>query len=165
MNKKLADLSPRHAMDLTQVLLFRMTLRELEAATKVSISEMRRWHGLGILSFDPDNAVEVDDRRRIEVEFIAGLFRSGLTDEWVNKVLTGLPKPFCYHSDETFYSFAYDTWITLPVPDPEEIFEQYLADLAEDEDWDTLASLNTRILELVIGELHNSQSALAGDEP
>jgi hypothetical protein len=154
MNDKLADLSPRHAMSLDQGLLFKMTLEELEATTEVSAKEMLQWHERGLLSFGPHEEVDFDDRHRVEVEFIAGLVRSGLTAAWIDKVLSHLPKPYCYDSARTFYSFAHKTWITLPeIPDPEEVVKQYLIDLAEDEEWETLENLKGRILELLPQEV------------
>ncbi|MCE5264843.1 MAG: hypothetical protein LLG97_15095 [Deltaproteobacteria bacterium] len=111
-------LSPRHSLALFQPTLFRMNPEEFTAHTGVSLDEMRLWNEKGWLSFDPFQIDEFDERERQEVLFIRALARSGLSYAMVNNLLFGLKKPFCYDPEETFYSFAKDSWVTLPKEQP-----------------------------------------------
>ena len=107
-------LSPRHSLALFQPTLFRMTPEELTAKTGVSLDEMKLWHEKGWLSFDPQAFDEYDERERLEVIFIKALARSGMAYAMVDNLLFRLKKPFCYDPEETFYSFANDSWVTVP---------------------------------------------------
>jgi len=138
MKNNLTNLSPRQDSSLQQPTLFRLKLAEFESAVKISATDMLQWHLNGFLSFNPYKETDFDECHRIEVEFLAGLMRSGLDDEKIDKMLAQLPKPYCYNPQDTFYSFAHDSWITLPVPDPEEVIEKYLSDLFDDEDWNNI---------------------------
>jgi len=146
MNEPLADLPPRHALALTQNCLFTMGLDEFEASAQVSGDEMQRWRERGFLSFDPRVVVAFDDRHRIEVEFIAALVRSGLGDAWIEEILGGLRKPYCYNPAQTFYSFSHRRWITLPpAQKAQEVIIHQLATLARAEEWIVLRDLRDRI--------------------
>jgi|WetSurMetagenome_2_1015567.scaffolds.fasta_scaffold366257_2 hypothetical protein len=107
-------LSPRHSLALFQPSLFRMTPEEFAANTSVSLDEMKLWNEKGWLSFDPFIINEFDERERLEVLFIKALAHSGLSYAMINNLLFGLKKPFCYDPEETFFSFAKESWITLP---------------------------------------------------
>ena len=153
MNDPLAHMPPRHASALAQATLFRVHLAMFEIQTQVSADEMQRWHERGLLSFDPHETAEFDERHRLEVTFLAGLVRSGLPDAWIDRVLDGLPKPYCYDPHETFYSFTGGCWVTLPAePDHQDVTDQYLRDLADAEDWEALQALRACIDDLLTPE-------------
>ena len=160
MSHDVASLPPRHAMALRQGTLFTIALEELEAATRVSRDEMRRWQDRGLLSFDPLAVERFDERHRIEIEFVNGLVRCGLPDAWIGRLLENLPKPYCYDPNCTFYSFVHGRWVTLPpAPPPEEVVQGYLDDLAGAEDWATLHEIQERVAELLESEAEDTHDA------
>ena len=63
----------------------------------------------------------------------------------ISRILQSLQKPYRYDPSETFLSFVENRWIGLPIPDPADITARYLAELVEDEDWDTLNALHVQI--------------------
>jgi hypothetical protein len=114
---------------------------------QVSTDEMNSWFHKKWLSFDPSATTEYSERERVEVRFVRGLARSGLSDAMISRVLSaGLQRPYCYDSDTTFFSFVQDRWISLPPErDPADVTAEYIDELAGTEDWDTLRELQTRI--------------------
>lgn len=80
----------------------------------VSADEMGTWHRKGWLSFNPLTLAQYDEKERIEVQFIKGLTRSGLSDAMINRMLSSLEKPYCYDPSTTFFSFVENRWISLP---------------------------------------------------
>jgi len=136
-----------------------MSIDEFEVRTKTSGDEMRRWHKRGLISFDPDCGTEFDDRHQIEVEFVAALLRSGLGDAWIERILEHLPKPYCYSTGQTFYSFAHGQWVTIPPErDVDDIINEHLDELAEAKDWAGLRDLCKRIEDLIpTEEMHEQE--------
>jgi hypothetical protein len=108
---------------------------------------MRLWHERAWLSFEPSGLIQFTQTDRLEVQFLRGLARSGLSDAMITRLLnTGLEKPYCYDPAETFFSFFMNTWISLPPePDPEEVADAYVDGLIRDEDWDALRQFQARI--------------------
>lgn len=154
----LARFCARHAEALVQRSLFTMNLEELESTTKVSADEMRRWRDQGFLAFDPREVTAFDERHRVELEFVAAVVRSGLGDAWVESLLAQLRKPYCYDPNQTFYSFSHRRWVTLPPQkDTEELIDQYLAELADGENWSTLRELRDRIEDMLPHEEGDEQ--------
>jgi hypothetical protein len=132
-------LSPRHSLALFQPTLFRMTPEEFTANTSVSLDEMKVWNEKGWLSFDPFTIDEYDERERLEVLFIKALAHSGLSYAMINNLLFGLKKPFCYDPEETFFSFAKESWVTLPKePAGAEMAREEINAFARNEVWDEL---------------------------
>ena len=143
-------LSPRHSLVLNQPTLFRMSTDEFTAHTGVSLDEMNQWNEKGWLSFDPDMIKNYDERERLEVRFIKALARYGLGYAMIDRLLSGLKKPYCYDPETTFYSFAKEAWITLPKePDRAETAHEGIEALIENEAWDELAALKERISEVI----------------
>jgi DNA-binding protein Fis len=107
---------------------------------------MRRWHAAGWLSFDPDKGGIYDDAHYIEVLFIRALARFGFSDAMINRLLTGLEKPYCYDPGQTFYSFSRQGWVTMP-PEPE--YEDLVTDgieaMIHEEQWSELEAIRDRI--------------------
>jgi hypothetical protein len=132
-------LSPRHALAYFQPTLFRKTLKEFTAHTNVSLDEMKLWNEKGWLSFDPYLIDEFDERERMEVLFIKALAHFGLSCAKIDNLLFGLKKPFCYDPEETFFSFAKGSWITLPKePDRDERAKESMKAFTRNEIWDEL---------------------------
>jgi len=133
------------------------SIAAFEMETAVSADEMKRWHDKEWLSFDPSALGEFDEAQWIEVEFVKGLVRSGLSDEWIGKLLSKLERPYCYAPKNTFYSFAVQSWKTMPgIPEPEEVIEEsldsYLQDLADSEDRERLLEIRGTIDDLLEGK-------------
>ena len=130
------------------------SIAAFETETAVSADEMKRWQDKEWLSFDPSALGEFDEAQWIEVEFIKGLVRSGLSDEWIGKLLSKLEKPYCYDPKKTLYSFAKQSWKTMPrIPEYEEVIEEsldsYLQGLAEAEDQERLLEIRGTIDDLL----------------
>jgi hypothetical protein len=112
----------------------------------VSADEMGSWHDKGWLSFDPKTLTEYCQKERVEVLFIKGLTRSGLSDALISRTLSSLEKPYCYDPSTTFFSFVDDIWISLPPePDAKDMTSKYLAELVESQDWDALRKLQSEV--------------------
>ena len=101
-------LSPRHSEALLQSTFFKQTPDVFAAETSVSLDEMKRWYEAGWLSFDPAVVNEYDERESVEVQFVKAVVRFGLSDAMIHKILSTLNKPYCYNTNETFYSFERD---------------------------------------------------------
>lgn len=126
------------------------SIGDFETETGVVSEEMTRWHNNGWLSFDPSITTEFDEPHWVEVEFVKGIIRAGLSDEWINALLSKLRMPYCYDSKRTFYSFTDQSWKTVPrIPEPEEVIEEsldsYLQDLADAEEWERLWEIKEAI--------------------
>lgn len=116
-----------------------MNPEEFIARTTVSLDEMKLWHERGWLSFDPCTIDEYDEREWMEVRFIRAMARFGLSCAMIDNLLFGLKRPFCYDPEETFYSFADESWITLPKkPDRTETTLIGIQAFARNEAWDEL---------------------------
>jgi hypothetical protein len=82
---------------------------------QVSVDEMNSWFHKNWLSFDPSATTEYSERERIEVLFVRGLARSGLSDAMVSRIFSaGLERRYCYDSDTTFFSFVQNRCISIP---------------------------------------------------
>lgn len=144
------ELSPRHSRSVHQPSLFRCSPEEFVAELLISIEEMNTWRHRGWLSFDPNTMIEYDQKERVEIEFIKGLARSGLSHAMIDRILTGLQKPYCYEPSTTFFSFVEHRWISLPVePDPSAVTEEYIEELIRAKEVDTLRELQRKISEAV----------------
>lgn len=146
-------LFPQHSLDLKQPSLFRMTPDEFTSHTRVSLDEMSRWKEKGWLAFDPYTIKDYDERERKEVLFIRALSRFGLSDAMIDRLLSGLEKPYCYNTTTTFFSFATESWITLPKePDRAEMASECIEALIETKTWDLLTDLKERISKAIAEE-------------
>jgi hypothetical protein len=128
------------------MMLFPPTQEEFIAEMFVSADEMGSWYRKGWLSFDPLTLANYDEQERVEVLFIKGLTRSGLSDAMIDRMLSGLKKPYCYDPSTTFFSFVENRWISLPPEqDRADVTSEYLDGLVEAQDWDALRELQNRI--------------------
>jgi hypothetical protein len=140
------ELLPRHASGIWQQSLFPSTQEQFSAETFVSADEMGAWKRKDWLSFDPLAIARYDQKERVEVLFIKGMTRSGLSDAMIDRLLSGLEKPYCYDPSTTFFSFLENRWISLPPEqDPAEVAKIYLDELVDTQDWDTLREMQSRI--------------------
>ncbi len=137
------ELAPQHYS--AQLTLFSLTREEFSAEMFVATDEMELWHRKGWLSFNPVAVDRYDDPEKIEVLFVKGMARSGLSDATISRILQTLPKPYRYDQARTFFSFLDNRWISLPIPDASDITARHITELFEDEDWDTLQALQVRI--------------------
>ena len=143
-------LSPRHSEAKLQRTFFTQSPDEFLTEMGVSVDEMNQWRAKGWLSFDPDTIKKYDETERIEVMFIKALARFGLSDAMVNRLLSGLDKPYCYDPRTTFFSFIQESWVTLPAkPDPNDTVSEGIEALIENEEWDELRPLKDRISEAI----------------
>ncbi|MBZ2178821.1 MAG: hypothetical protein K7J47_14045 [Acidobacteria bacterium] len=121
---------------------------ELTATFVVSLDEMTAWHSKQWLSFDPSLMTEFHEEHKLEVDFIKGVARSGLSDAYITRLLSaGLEKPYCYDPRHTAFSFARYRWVGVPLPhwDPSVVVDEYVDDLARSESWEELKDLQQRI--------------------
>lgn len=140
------ELAPRHSGALYQATLFPSTHEQFIAEAFVSADEMGSWHRKGWLSFDPLTLAQYDEKDRVEVLFIKGLTRSGLSDAMIDRILSSLEKPYCYNPSTTFFSFVENRWISLPPErDQADVTSEYLDELIETQDWDSLRERQGKI--------------------
>jgi hypothetical protein len=140
------ELAPRHSGALYQGTLFPRAQEQFIAEAFVSADEMGAWHRKGWLSFDPMTVAYYDEKERVEVLFIRGLARSGLSDAMIDRMLSSLDKPYCYGPSTTFFSFVENRWISLPPDrDQADMTSEYLDGLVETQDWDSLRELQGKI--------------------
>jgi len=140
------ELAPRHSGALCQGSLFVSTREEFIAKVFASVDEMSSWRLKGWLSFDPLTLAQYDEKERVEVQFIEGLARSGLSNAMIDRMLSNLEKPYCYDSSTTFFSFVENRWIGLPpAQDPAEVTREYLNELVVNQDWGALRELHNEI--------------------
>src|SRR5438552_1468778 len=140
------DLAPRHCGALYQEALFISTLEEFIAEISVSEDELCSWHRKRWLSFNILTLAQYDEREHVEVHFIKGLARSGLSDAMMSRMLSSLEKPYCYDPSKTFFSFVENRWIGLPrEQDHADVVIDYLHELVETQDWRALRELRTKI--------------------
>jgi hypothetical protein len=143
---KIEELAPQHSGALYQATLFPSAPEHFIAEAFVSADEMGAWHRNGWLSFDPLTVAQYDEKERVEVLFIKGLARSGLSDAMIDRTLSSLDKPYCYGPSTTFFSFAENRWISLPPErDQADVTSEYLDELIETQDWDSLRELHGKI--------------------
>jgi len=82
------------------------------------------------------------------VLFIKALARFGLSDTMVERLLSGLEKPYCYDPSTTVYSFAEGAWRYLPLErDPADVTQEHINNLIEEGEWDILWDLREQISE------------------
>jgi hypothetical protein len=150
------DLEPHHSSD--QLSLFSSSRDEFAAEVLVSCDEMSAWHQKNWLSFDPLTMTEFNEPERMEVLFLKALAHSGLSDSYIERLLSaGLRKPYRYDPGETFFSFADFHWITIPPePDPAAIAVEYIEDLADQKEWDELREFQKKIAAVLAGEEPNA---------
>jgi hypothetical protein len=145
---RIEELAPQHSGALYQATLFPSTHEQFIAEAFVSADEMRLWHRKGWLSFDPLTVAHYDEKERVEALFIKGITRSGLSDAMIDRVLSGLDKPYCYDPSTTFFSFVGNRWISLPPErDQADVTSEYLDELIEAQDWESLRELQSKISE------------------
>jgi len=83
------------------------------ALAGVSLDELRRWHDLEWLSFDPTGMDTLPHPQWHEIIFIRNLARSGLTHAWIQRLLEDLEPPYRYDPLRTAFSFAFG-WVQIP---------------------------------------------------
>ena len=98
-----------------QLSLFPYPLDKWLAMLGVSRDDVRRWKGLGWISFDVDALSEFHDPNANELIFVRNLARSGLSDEQIDQLLSELPSPYSYNPLTTAYHFAHG-WVQSPEP-------------------------------------------------
>lgn len=143
---RIEELAPQHSGALYQATLFPSPPEQFIAEAFVSADEMGSWHRKGWLSFDPPTVAQYDEKERVEVLFIKGLARSGLSDAMIDRMLSSLDKPYCYGPSTTFFSFYENRWISLPPElDQADVTNEYLDELIENQDWDSLRKLRGKM--------------------
>ena len=138
-----------------QATLFPPPLPEVLAELCVSADDLVRWHERGWVSFGKDRIEPLEPWDADEIRFVRDVVRSGLDDAYLNRLFAGLPRPMNFDPDAVAYSFSYG-WVAVrpfPEPDPSEIVdehvEDWLCELAEQEEYDRLRGLRDRIHELL----------------
>ena len=134
-----------------QGVLFADELPVVLAALRVSEDEHDRWCKHGWVSFGPGRQTALEPRDVNELRFVRDVVRSGLSDAYIAELFAQLPRPLNFSPDEVAYSFSLG-WVwagPAPEPDPNEIVDEHvdewLGDLAANEDQSRLTELRDRI--------------------
>ena len=147
---RVAEHAARHSGALYQGTLFPSAQEQFIAEVFVSADEMGSWHRKGWLSFDPLTVADYDEKERVELLFIRGLARSGLSDAMINRMLSSLKKPYCYDPSTTSFSFVENCWISLPPErDQADVTNKYLDGRIENQDWMRCACCRARFPKLL----------------
>lgn len=138
-----------------QLNIFAPKLNEVAVEHKVSIDEMKRWYDKGWLSFNPDEKEELSDLDIFEIKFIRDVVRSGLSDAFVEKLFSQLPKPYSYDPNRIAYSFKLG-WVEYTESYEEidyaevieEHIEEWLNEISVDGDEEAIMDVLTAIEKL-----------------
>ena len=96
----------------------------------------------GWLSFDPEKEQITDDGMEAEFVFLGSLVSAGCDPRMLAALLEGLEKPYRYHIGGVYYDWRTREWRGLPRErEPEEVFADWLSELTESGDIDTLRSI------------------------
>ena len=144
--------SPSNKVDPT-LFPFRI-LDKFLVTLEISNDELKRWFKRGWISFDTEKQKTFDEAEYLEVEFIKSLVQSGLSDEWIEKILLTLEKPYSYDIRWIAYSFSKKCWLQPPAEEEIEDFTEddvnsYLYDLSESEEWEILEEFKETIDDLL----------------
>jgi hypothetical protein len=106
----------------------------------------QKLHEDGWLSFSPADTPRLDEAQEAELRFIGSLVIAGCDRAMLAILLDRLLKPYAYDAARIYYDWAGHRWRLLPDPhaNPEASFADWLANLVECEDVNSL----TGILEL-----------------
>ncbi len=124
--------------------LFPVGLERFVVEMRVSADEMLRWQQMGWLSFNPYEMDAFDWGEGVEVQFVKGLARSGMSDDRISDVLASLSRPYRYYLSTTFFSFAENCWVMLPAK-PELSMDDEIETLIRNQDWEALREIQSRI--------------------
>jgi hypothetical protein len=96
----------------------------------------------GWLSFDPEKAGITDDGIEAEFIFLGSLVAAGCDPRMLERLLTGLEKPYRYTLSSIYYDWHQRTWRPLPRErEPGEVLADWLPDLVAEGDVDALTGL------------------------
>ena len=133
-----------------QPTFFSEPVEEMLAELRVSRDDLRRWKQQGWLSFDVDAADRIDLPQEKEIRFLRHLVLAGLGICQIERLLTGLPMPYCYDLDSTAYHYAHG-WVTPATEKPFDVVdaqvEEWLSHLADNGDVGRLKELADEIAE------------------
>jgi hypothetical protein len=102
-----------------QLDLFQMKRLKALSLLKVGEADLQRWVDQGWLSSTYAGQEELSQPAYHEIIFVRNIAQSGLYADDIERILMGLPKPYCYDPCRIAYSFK-DGWIELPAP-PDDI--------------------------------------------
>lgn len=131
-----------------QLLFFDAAIGSVAATLRVSLDDMKRWHELRWLSFNPATEALIDHEQIEEIRFLRNVVRSGLPDAYLSALLKSLPKPVFQGYNYLAYSFKYGWVVAEPVylVDVDEAgLEAAVEELFENEDMDALVELRQMV--------------------
>jgi hypothetical protein len=83
-----------------QETLFRLETKEFFENVNIPVAVFSKWHKDGFLSFDLSLKEDISYPEELELRFVLGLFNSGLSLDIISLLLTNLPKPYSYNSQQ-----------------------------------------------------------------
>lgn len=138
--------------------LFGESVEEALVSLQVSRDDVRRWEKSGWLSFDIDQPDWLETPLIWEIGFVRNLARSGLSDLQISEFVRSLRKPFRFDPDSLAYHFQFG-WVCPIRHDPDDVVEEHLddwlGDLADNEDFDRLEQIRDRIEMLLVDRVNN----------
>lgn len=103
--------------------LFKYTLKQLCRDARCSVQDLEILKQNRLLSF-PINKEKYDDSELYEAIFLTSLLKSELSIEKINKMLSGLEKPYSYSN--IYYNFITQKWVQNPIREDE--IENYIVE-------------------------------------
>lgn len=140
-----------------QLSLFQYTVLEVLQKWRVTLIQAQRLFELNYLSFDPQPHLTLDPCQECELIFLLSLLRSGLSESQLEKMLSGLKKPYSYPVDQLVYDFSKRKWFArVPIAEDELTIEGRIKRAKEEHD--------ARALKEMIYEATKALAHLAEDK-
>ena len=103
-------------------------------------------HRDGWLSFDPHTVRTLTTSQEAELRFVGGLVAGGCDAGMLEKLLSGLTKPYAYRMDRIYYDWETQSWMLIPTHDDlKQNFEKWVAELTDSGELDKLQQLRDRV--------------------
>jgi hypothetical protein len=90
----------------------------------------------GWLSFCPESTPRLDEAQEAELRFVGALVLAGCDRRMLITLLSGLSKPYAYHSHKMYYDWSARRWRTVSDfhEQPEAVFTDWLEKMVEHRD-------------------------------
>ena len=97
----------------------------------------------GWLSFNPEQVERMDEAQEAELRFVGALVLAGCDRQMLATLLSGLSKPYAYHSTRLYYDWVNRRWRLLPGPNEEQeaAFADWIDSLVQSGDKGSLAGI------------------------
>ncbi len=131
-----------------QMLLLPRSPREVCSEIGLNWWAALKLHEDGWLSFNPEATQALDAAEEAELVFVGSLASAGCDRGLLTQLLSSLEKPYRYRVSEIYYDWLSRRWRSVPTVEevnPQAVFDDWLEELQEAADADTLTGLAEQI--------------------